>query len=485
LRGSFTLCCCCCLLALLGCAGQGRGAEGTGGASGAIGTGGGGDDGGGGSGGAIDAGGAAGTGGVISAGTGGNIGVPCSGTQSSSDVIVNLASTHQRMDGFGAADVWMDALTDAQADLFFDQAKGIGLSILRVGIDQNGNNLSQWANAQKAVARGAYVWAAPWSPPASCKDNGSINGGGHLLTTNNCYDSWSSAVAGFAAKFKQNTGAQLWGISAQNEPDFTASYPSCLFSAAQMVAFVKVLGPKLHALSPPVKLLAAEPDVWADLWGGSNGYGNAILNDATAAAQVDVLATHQYANGAVTKPPNGVSKPIWETEASGVMSSTQAGPSSDISNGLAVAKWVHDAIVTGGASAWHYWWLVSLNDDNEGLLLMGGGTTKRLYTVGNFSKFIRPGFVRVDAAGAIPSGVSLTAYTSPSDGTVVVVALNPGSSAANLSVFLTGGSCPTEVMPWVTSSSDSLVSKTAVSLSGARFTATLGAQTVTTFVGKP
>jgi O-glycosyl hydrolase len=39
--------------------------------------------------------------------------------------------------------------------------------------------------------------------------------------------------------------------------------------------------------------------------------------------------------------------------------------------------------------------------------------------------------------------------------------------------------------PWVTSSSDNLTSKTAVSVSGGRLTYSLEAQSVTAFVGKP
>ena len=38
--------------------------------------------------------------------------------------------------------------------------------------------------------------------------------------------------------------------------------------------------------------------------------------------------------------------------------------------------------------------------------------------------------------------------------------------------------------PWVTSSTDNLISKTAVAVSGGSFTAALAATTVTTFVGK-
>ena len=39
--------------------------------------------------------------------------------------------------------------------------------------------------------------------------------------------------------------------------------------------------------------------------------------------------------------------------------------------------------------------------------------------------------------------------------------------------------------PWVTSASDNLASKTAVSVSGSRLAPMLAAMSVTTFVGKP
>jgi glucuronoarabinoxylan endo-1,4-beta-xylanase len=333
-----------------------------------------------------------------------------------------------------------------------------------------------------AAARGAVVWAAPWTPPASYKDNNDVNNGGHLLAAD--YDAWATTLAGFAAKMAQNAGVQLYGISAQNEPDFSAGYPSCIYTGAQMTAFVKVLGPKLKALTPPVKLLAAEPDVWANLWGSGDDYGNAILGDAAAAASVDVLATHQYGNGAVTAPPAAVPKPIWETEASGVMGSSQAGPSADIGNGIAVAQWIHDAIATGGASAWHYWWLISLNNDNEGLLLMGGGMTKRLYTMGNFSKFVRPGYERVGTSGPVPAGVQLTAYKDQSGGHLVVVAINTGAATA-LPVFVKSASPPSQVTPWVTSAGDDLVAQASIPFSGAHVSVMLPAQSVTTLVGAP
>ena len=66
----------------------------------------------------------------------------------------------------------------------------------------------------------------------------------------------------------------------------------------------------------------------------------------------------------------------------------------------------------------------------------------------------------------------------------VLGAINSGTAAATASLFISGGA-PCQMTPWVTSSSDNLASKTALSVTEGRLSATLGAQTVTTFVGKP
>ena len=493
-------------LALSGCGsggGSGTGTGGSNGSGGTTGTGGitagggapgtgGTGAGGNGTGGSVGKGGAPGTGGAGvagakgsggSAGGGGATSTCGGGSAASADVTVQLGTFGQTMDGFGVCNAFQGtAISDATADQFFDPNKGIGLSIFRLGIGPDGSSLGPIGDAQKAAQRGAIVWAAPWTPPANCKSNTSLDNGGTLNTS--CYDSWSTTVTGFVATAKQ-AGVTVMGISAQNEPDNSTPYDSCIFSGAQMVAFVKVLGPKLKALNPAVKLLSSEATEWEDLWGGTNyNYGNLLLADTQAAAQVDILATHMYQTQDAVAPPAGVTKPIWMTEMSGVMGYPEAGPSSDITDGLVWADWIYQAIVVGNASAWHAWWITSLNNDNEGLLLMNGGTTKRLYTVGNYSKFIRPGYRRVTLSGTPPTGVELTAYVSPTDGTLVVVALNSGTSAVSLPLFLSGN-VPCTMTPWVTSASDNLASKTAVSVSGSRLTPMLAAQSVTTFVGKP
>jgi glucuronoarabinoxylan endo-1,4-beta-xylanase len=405
------------------------------------------------------------------------VGTKAPGTAQTGDITINPATAYQTMDGFGIADVWQakSTSTAAQRTLFWDPVNGIGMTILRAGIDENGKIMGDAAfvEAPEVVKYGGRVWAAPWSPPASYKDNNDINNGGHLNASS--YEAWATTLAAFPAYFKQNAGVDLWGLSAQNEPDFVASYRSCIFSAAQMNAFVKVLGPKLHALNPPVKVIAAEPDVWSHLWNNGDKYGVAIEGDATVSSLVDVHATHDYGSNVQSTtrptPPAGVNKPIWQTEAT-YTAGAAIGPALDF------ARCIYAGVTTGGTSGWVYWWTTSFMD--------GGSTSsppKRVYAMGNYSKFVRPGYVRVAVTGA-PSSVQIVPFTNPSDGTFAIVALNSGSSAVQVSFFVSGAGWPSTVTPYVTSASSNLVAGTAVTATAGRFSGSLEAQSVTTFVGK-
>jgi glucuronoarabinoxylan endo-1,4-beta-xylanase len=198
---------------------------------------------------------------------------------------------------------------------------------------------------------------------------------------------------------------------------------------------------------------------------------------------VDILGVHQYDSQVAEPWPADVpdKKPVWQTEMSGVKYWPEEGPSTDINNGVVVAGWVHNALTVGDANAWLWWWYNGTST-NEGLY-NNGTDTKRHYTFGNFTKFIRPGYVRVEVTGNSDANLLLSAYRG-SDGTVVIVAINKGTTSASVPISITGGTAPTSLTPWVTSASDNLASKTAVSVSGGTFTASLASKTVTTFVGK-
>ena len=148
-----------------------------------------------------------------------------------------------------------------------------------------------------------------------------------------------------------------------------------------------------------------------------------------------------------------------------------------------MATTIHNDLTKANLNAWHIWWLY--NASGNGGCLYDTSTkvwTKRLWVLGNYARFVRPGYVRVSTSGTVPSGVLVSAYQNPADGTVVVVAINSNTAATPLSLYVSGV-VPCSITPWVTSATDSLASKSAITVSNARFSATLDPQSVTSFVG--
>jgi glucuronoarabinoxylan endo-1,4-beta-xylanase len=449
------------------------------------------------------------------------------GGMATGPVTVQLAQTRQKIDGFGINNTWATAMTDAEADHMFGMS-GMGFSILRVGLGPDGNPMSANipADITKARARGVtYVIGSCWSPPANCKTNNNVNDGGHVNTS--CYDSWSTTIANFA-----NTN-DLYAMSIGNEPDFAScgrtepcngNYPTTLYTANEFVAFIKVAGPKLKAAG--VKVIGPEASEWIHNWsnnsatgsepsnrnssdplmcgfpmgtaascmnGGGYDYGHALYRDQTAWGLLDIMGVHQYDTQRAEVWPsdiptleNGVPpKPVWQTEMSGVKWWPEQGPSATIENGVAVAWWVHDALTRGMASAWLWWWYRAYDtDDNEGLFLKNGTDTKRHYTLMNYSRFIRPNYMRVEVTGEVPANVFLSAYKADTGSRIVIVAINRTTAEATVPITIAGGTAPAMVTPWVTSSADNFISKTAVAVSGGSFMAALPAMSVTTFVSQ-
>jgi glucuronoarabinoxylan endo-1,4-beta-xylanase len=390
-------------------------------------------------------------------------------------VVVNLGSTQQKISGFGASTAWGSTMSTADADLLWSTSSGAGLSLHRIRIAPDGTT-SETNIAKLAVARGATVWATPWTPAAANKSNNSTVMG--TLTNGQAH---ANALANFVNTMKNN-GVNIYAVSAQNEPDADVTYESCSYTGASLASFIGTyMGPALA--STGAKIMAPETQNWC----GFKGYADAIMSNSSAASYTSIIATHEYGcRDASHKVPYtaGIQagKEFWETEIYDTASST-ADPG--MGSALRVTQMIHDALTVANMNAWHFWWVYPSTTDNGALWDKGtNAPSKRLWIMGNYSRFVRPGYQRVSTSGSVPSGVLFSAYKNPSDGTVVVVAANTNSSAASLSVFISGAA-PCSVTPWVTSSTDSLASKTAVSVSGSRFTFSLGAQSVTTFVGKP
>jgi glucuronoarabinoxylan endo-1,4-beta-xylanase len=449
-----------------GAGGNGLGGAGRGGASGGM-TGSGGRGG--------TNGGAAGSGGAGAGGAGGAQ-ICAGGAAQAGDVTVNLADLHQKISGFGASTAWGSTMSAADAAQLWSTTTGAGLSLHRIRIDYTNGHTSELNIAKMAVSYGVNVWATPWTPPGADKTgcrgtNCSVEG---TLSNPTAY---ATFLLGFL-NYMKGQGVPIYAISAQNEPDANVTYESCVYTPATMASWVGgTMGPMLA--SSGVKIMSPETQNWC----GFPGFEAALLADANAKMYTSIIATHEYGCSPKAYPEIAqAGKELWETEIYDTASTTA---DTGMPSALRIAKLIHDAMTIASMNAWHYWWVYPASANNGALWDFNTKqATKRLWVEGNFARFVRPGFVRVGTAGTAPAGVLLSAYTNPADGTVAVVAINNNTGATPLSLFVSGAA-PCSLTPWVTAATDTLAAKTAVSVSGSRVSVTLGAQSVTTLVGKP
>ncbi|MCY2931713.1 MAG: NPCBM/NEW2 domain-containing protein [Planctomycetota bacterium] len=107
----------------------------------------------------------------------------------------------------------------------------------------------------------------------------------------------------------------------------------------------------------------------------------------------------------------------------------------------------------------------------------------RLWVVGNFSRFVRPGWVRVDATPSPAPGVLVSAYKNPASDDFAVVIINKNDKEQTVAVSLEAATSG-PLTPYRTSATESLDKLSPIAFEGGKLTTKLPAQSVTTFVGK-
>jgi glucuronoarabinoxylan endo-1,4-beta-xylanase len=262
--------------------------------------------------------------------------------------------------------------------------------------------------------------------------------------------------------FMSNNGVPIYAVSVQNEPDITVAYESCDWNAAEMVKFVKEQGQAVGT-----KLIAPESFQFI------RTISDAILNDSAAAAHVSIIGGHIYGGGLASYPlAASKDKELWMTEHLELDTSWTAV--------FATGKEIHDCM-NAGMNAYIWWYIVRF----YGPIHEDGYVTKRGYVMSQFSRFIRPGFTRVQAY--MPRGsVPVTAYRRNSE--FVIVAVNAGTSMQqtfrleNVAIP-EGARISVSVTPYVTSPTKDRVQGTTITGSPSGFSVSLDSSSVTTLVG--
>ncbi|PHN01625.1 glycoside hydrolase [Flavilitoribacter nigricans] len=342
-------------------------------------------------------------------------------------ITIQTDQQYQTIAGFGGANrMWgTQFLKPAEAEKAFSvDGDGLGLSIFRVRI---ASNPAEWPlileSVQEATRYGVKIQASPWSPPAELKSNGSEIGG-YLLPEH--YGAFKDHINEFV-QYMADNGVDIYAVSIQNEPDIQVSYESCDWSPAAMIDFISQYGHLIEG----TRLAAPES------FNFNSSFTNALLNDTEAVKNIDIVAGHIYGGGLAPLPlAESEDKEIWMTEYLLNLNTGNAGAAPWTSYDEA-AKWaesltmlntVHEAM-THNWNAYIWWYLQRyysfIGDGEQGTT--EGEILKRGYAFSHFSKYVRPGSVRVGTQASEDTPLNITAYES--DRQIVVVVVNPGAVA--------------------------------------------------------
>lgn len=380
------------------------------------------------------------------------------------DVTTDISITHQHVTGFGGMynpSIWVapaDRISAGELERMYSPS-GLGHNILRLMIYPDEN---RWADdvdgARRAQALGAIIFACPWDCGDERADKVTVNGKSLKHLRADKYADYADHLVRYVDFMRQN-GVGIYAISVQNEPDMDFTY----WSPAEIVDFTKRFGQKIRATG--TRLMGPES------CGYNPDYTDAVLTDAEAIAQTDILAGHLYQGFLDTTQPytaqrrkyvcglydnhlKAAGKTLWMTEH--LFNDGQDKDNAD--NYLEFQKWTYSLnhlalemhhCMEGNCSAYVYWYLKRFygmigDNDPERNTTPEGEPTKNGYIMAHYAKYAK-GMDRIEASAAAPD-LLVTAYANASRTEMTLVAINMGDGFRCLSIQLPSAEATAEAV---------------------------------------
>lgn len=392
------------------------------------------------------------------------------GSLSAQSVTINVATKKQLIRGFGGINhpIWTGYdLSEAERSTAFGNGSGeLGMSVLRIWVsDKTSDWNRELATAQRAIALGAIVFATPWNPPSTMTEVVSRNNRQEKRLKYDQYAAYAKHLNDFVT-FMKNNGVDLYAISVQNEPDYAAEWT--WWSPEEILRFMKE-----NAASIQCRIIAPESFQYR------KQMSDPILNDATALANMDILGSHLYGTQLSQFPyplyqQKKAGKELWMTEVY-----TESNNDADLwPLALDVAYNIHNSMVEAEFNAYVWWYIKRkysmIRQDNSNV-------TKRGWCMAHYSKYVRPGYYRVDATKNPTADVYVSAFTGVDS--LVVVVVNRATSSKTVS-FKLDGYVASSGVKFSTSGSKSLENQGSITLSNGAVSTSFDAQSVTTLLFK-
>jgi glucosylceramidase len=394
------------------------------------------------------------------------------GGSGSQTITVDPTTSYQSMTGFGASltdsSAWLIANSpqrNAIMTKLFDPNQGIGLDFLRQPVGASDFSLSTYSYddmpsgqtdptladfstahdnsyilplLQQALKLNpsTTVMATPWSPPGWMKTSGSMVGG--TLNTAD-YQVYADYLVKFLQAY-QAAGVPVSLLSPQNEPEYSPSnYPGSTFTASQEADFIADdLGPAIKAAGLSTGILDYDHN-WND-----PSFPETVLGDAAAAQYVVGTAWHCYAGDPSAQTTVNDAYPsmgTYFTECSGTQSADTADTFSD------TLDWETENLIIDATRNYAksvVTWNMALNPSGgpsmncttcTGVVTVdnSAGTASynaEYYSLGQASKFVKPGAVRIDSNTFGSGNVEDVAFRNP-DGSIAMVVLNADTANAH------------------------------------------------------
>jgi len=337
-------------------------------------------------------------------------------------------------------------------------------------------------DAMAASTDGFKIISSPWTAPPWMKDNKQYVGGKLLPKY---YDTWALFFSKYVTAY-QKEGIDIWGITIENEPLGNGNnWESMHYTPEEMNDFViHHLGPKLEADEHDIKILGYDQNrgdelkEWIDVmytnvestryfagtavhWYNStyDYFGESLQYAHNAAPDKYIINTEACVDSEVPKWQDD--KWYWSKEATDWGWDWAPEETKHLHPKYApVNRYARDII--GCLNNWVDGWI----DWNMVLDKQGGPNwfknwcvapvivdlktdevyyTPIYYTLAHFSKFIRPGAVRIGLE-IKDTSLQATAAQNP-DGSIAVVVFNEGNTPKHYSVNLDGSSKSISIEP--------------------------------------
>lgn len=328
------------------------------------------------------------------------------------------------------------------------------------------------------------------------------------------YPSFANYLANAIKGIYEKTGVAFNYVSPVNEPQWDWSnggQEGTPFTNNNISGIVKALDATLKTSGLQTKILVSEAGQYEFLYSahGKADKGNqidAFFNPSSAdyignLSNVEkLIAAHSYFTTSTYAKAVSIRKEmasklastgnlkLWQSEYCilGDNENEIKGEGRDLgmASALYLARVVHNDLVNAGASAWHWWTAVSPYDYKDGLVYIDKNKTdgnyyasKMLWALGNFSRFIVPGSVRLKVAASNEPEVLVSSYKTP-DNKLVTVVINSNAQPIELALTVDNAKIKT-LTTYTTTSTKDLQVKQGLSTAGSL---ALDASSVTTLL---